>query len=488
MVDYLKRQVYGSKSETAKALDIQISLFDEAEVESDVNAVEPTLEEIDTYRRKKYKGQRKDKLKDLPHDKVLIKTFEEDTICEACGTQMKRIGEEFVRTEVEFIPAKLRVIDYYREVYECRTCRKNGDPYIEKSPMPDPVIPHSFASASSVAYVMHQKFTNGMPLYRQEAEWKNSGLNLSRATMSNWILIASNQWLKPLVDRMHEMMVKEKYLHADETRVQVLREKNRSAQTKSYMWVYSTAKECTTPMRIYEYHPTRNGDNAKQFLKAFSGFLISDAYQAYNKVDNITRCYCWSHLRRCYTDSLPKNHESMEYTLPATAINYCANIFAIEKTIAGKSAEERLKVRQERIKPIVDDFFAWANDIADRKICLPKSKLGKAITYTLNQKEGLTEFLNDGNIPCTNNLAENTIRPFTVGRRAWLFSGSPDGAKASAYVYSIVETAKANNINPFRYLSYVLKNMPGLTYDENPEFLDDLLPWSEEIQNVCKVK
>ena len=299
-VAYLTKKLYGKSSETSKFLGImgQMSFFNEAETEADPAIAEPTLEDVEKVRCKKYPGQRKDKLDKLPHDKITFKLDPQDLTCPQCGTELKPIGEEFVRTEVEYIPAKLRVIDYYRETYECRKCKNTGHPYMEKSPMPNPVIPHSYASPAAVAHVMYQKYVNAVPLYRQESDWKNLGLNLKRQTMSNWILEASRDWLFPLIDLLHKKLLEEKYIHADETRIQVMNEENRKNTTNSFMWVYGTYKDCKTPITIFEYHPTRNGDHAKEFLKGFHGYLMSDAYQGYEKVDGITRCYCWSHYPR----------------------------------------------------------------------------------------------------------------------------------------------------------------------------------------------
>ena len=406
-VVYLTKKLYGRSSETSKALNIQsqMSLFDEAEQEQDPEAKEPTLEEVESYRRKKkYEGQKEEKLKNLPHEKRMMKMHPDDIYCSVCGNEMKLVGEEFVRTEVEFIPAQLKVIDYYREVYECRRCRKkNGFSHIEKSPTPDPVIPHSYASATSVAYIMYQKYVNALPLYRMEKDWENLGLNLSRATMSNWIIIASNEWLKPILDVMHQKMLEESYLHADESPVQVLKEAGRKNTTKSYMWVYGTYKGSKTPIRIFDYRPTRSGANANEFLKGFNGYLISDAYSGYNQVEGITRCYCWAHLRRYFVDSLPKDIQGAGATAPKQAIDLIGKLFAIEEKIANKSSEERYKIRQKESRPIVDEFFAWIE--GNQNQYLAKSKLGKAFTYAMNQKEGLMRYLEDGNIEMSNNLA-----------------------------------------------------------------------------------
>lgn len=484
-VEYLTRKLFGKSSETSKVLGIegQMSLFDEAEQEADSTVPEPSLEEVDTVRRKKYKGQRKEKLDKLPHDKIVFRLDPEDLTCPQCGVELTSVGEEFVRTEVEYIPAKLRVIDYFRETYECKKCKNTGHPYMEKSPLPSPVIPHSFASPASVAHVMYQKYVNALPLYRQEKDWKNLGLNLKRQTMSNWILVAAREWLMPIVNLIHQKMLTEKYLHADETRIQVMNEKGRKNTTDSFMWVYATYKDSKIPIRIFEYHPTRNGDHAKKFLEGFSGYLVSDAYQGYEKVNNITRCYCWSHLRRYFVDALPVDIKKPEATLPSQAIEYCNKLFQIEKELESLSCTERKKQRQKQLKPVLDAFWSWVDKNKDN--CLPKSKLYKAFGYALNQKEGLMNFLKDGNIAISNNLAENSIRPFTVGRKNWLFSGNPEGARASAAVYSIVETAKANNLKPYEYLRYIFKYLPGVRFNEEPEFLEDFLPWNPEVKAFC---
>jgi transposase len=493
-VAYLTKKLFGRSSEKSKALGIegQLSFFDEAETESDTNVSEPDLSEVkEAIRKKKYKGQRKDKLENLPHDKVTFKLHPDELTCQCCNHGLTPVGTEFVRSEVEYNPATLRVIDLYRETYECRKCKQKGTPFMEKSIVPNPVISHSFASASSIANIMYQKYVNHLPLKRQETDFKNLGLNLSRQTMSNWIIEASKNWLHPLVNLLHKELLQEKYLHADETKVQVMKEKNRKNTTLSYMWAYVSYKDSKTPVRIFEYHPGRSGDYAKAFLndfgeESFKGYLISDAYSGYDKVKNVTRCFCWSHLRRYFVDALPKDVTNPESTIPKQAIEYCNKLFKLEEEMEKFSPNERKNQRQKRSKRLVETFFKWVEE--NQGDCLPKSKLAAAFVYAGNQKEGLMRFLEDGNIPLSNNLAENSIRPFTVGRRNWLFCGSPRGADASALVYSIVETAKANNLNPYKYLLHIFKYLPGMRFDEEPEYLNHFLPWNPEIQELCKAE
>ncbi len=484
-VHHLTRKLYGRSSEKTSALSLgQMSLFNEAEMESDPKVKEPDLKRVNGYQRKKAKDGRMELLENLPHEKKLCTLVEEERFCETCSTALVSVGEEFVRTEVEYIPAKLKVIDVYRETFECRSCRKNGLPYMEKSPMPDPVIQHSLATSSTVAWVMHQKFVNAMPLYRQEKEWKTLGLSLSRATMANWIMVASRDWLSPILNLMHTELLKERYLHADETPVQVMNEEGRKNTSDSYMWVYTTAKDAGHPIRIFEYEPGRNGIYPQEFLKGFTGFLHTDAYSGYQKVERITRCLCWSHLRRNFVDALPKDIRGPDDTLSGQGINYCNKLFEIEKTLENLTSDERRLKRLEQEVPVLDAFWEWADSTADK--VLPKSKLSQAINYDLSRKPDLINYLKEGNCSISNNLAENCIRPFTIGRKNWLFSGSPKGAEASAAVYSIVESAKANGLSPYKYLDYIFDRLPGEPFGQYPEILESYLPWNPKIQAICK--
>ncbi len=485
-VTFLTRKLYGNKSEQTSSLGIegQMSIFDEAETLADINAPEPDLKEVASYRRKRFPGQREELLKDIPHEKKLCTLAEEDRFCEKCGNALYSVGEEFVRTEIEFIPAKVRVIDYYRETFECRNCRKNGESYMEKSPMPDPVMQHSYASPSTVAWVIHQKYELAVPLYRQEKEWEALGVSLSRATMSNWIIVCYRDWLSPIVKLLHEKLLTQSYLHIDETPVQVLNESGRKNTTDSYMWVYSSIKNCEQPIRLFEYQPGRSGKYPQEFLKDYTGFIHTDAYKGYEKVSGITRCLCWSHLRRYFVDALPKDINSLEATIPSQAIGYINKLFEIEKKLEILSPEGRKEQRLIQEKPVMDAFWTWAETTANG--ILPKSKLGQAFQYAANQKEGLMNYLLDGNCSISNNLAENSIRPFTIGRKNWLFSGSPKGAEASAGVYTLIETAKANGLNAYKYIQFILSDIPGTAFLQYPEFLEDYMPWDPMIQKICR--
>lgn len=485
-VAFLTRKLYGRSTEQTSSLDIegQMSIFDEAETNADPDAAEPDMKDVAAYQRRRFPGQKEELLKNIPHEKKLCTLAEEERFCQNCGTPLVSVGEEFVRTEIEFIPARVRVIDYYRETFECRDCRKNGKGYMEKSPMPYPVIQHSYASPSTVAWVIHQKYELAVPLYRQENEWKDLGVNLSRATMSNWILASYRDWLSPVVGLLKKKLLEQEHLHIDETPVQVLDEPGRKNTTDSYMWVYCSIKDSRYPIRMFSYHPGRSGTFPQKFLEGYHGYIHTDAYKGYEKVTGITRCFCWTHLRRYFVDALPKDTQGAQATIPSRAIAYINKLFDIEKKLEVLSPERRKEQRLIQEKPVLDAFWSWSETASGG--ILPKSKLGEAFTYAFHQKEGLMNYLQDGNCSISNNLAENSIRPFTIGRKNWLFSGSPKGAETSAGIYTLIETAKANGLNPRKYIQYILSDIPGTGFLQYPEFLEDYLPWNPIIQKICR--
>lgn len=248
--------------------------------------------------------------------------------------------------------------------------------------------------------------------------------------------------------------------------------------------VYSSIKAASQPIRFFEYQPGRGGKYPQAFLSGYQGAIHTDAYKGYEKIAGVTRCFCWSHLRRYFVDALPKDIRGKDTTTPAQAIEYINKLFELEKNLEVLSPEGRKAQRLIQEKPVLEAFWSWAKKASTG--ILPKSKLGAAFTYAFNQKEGLMNYLLDGNCAISNNLAENSIRPFTIGRKNWLFSGSPKGAAASAGIYTLIETAKANGINPNRYIRYILSDIPGSAFLEFPEYLEDYMPWNPRIQKNCR--
>ena len=483
MIMLFRKEKFSSSSEkTPKQVDGQISLFNEAEIEADESVPEPVKKTIHGYLRNAGRTNREELIKDLPVREILCETPSDELYCPNCLSDLKPIGKEVVREELEYIPAKLQIVRYVRMAYECPKCKHTDHPYIEKALTPTFLMNHSLASPSSVANVMYQKYVNAVPLYRQEKEWENMGLSLSRATMANWIIRCSQDYLMPVVEHLQKELLSRDIIHCDETPIQVLKEEGKKPQTKSYMWLYRTGNDDKAPVILYDYQPSRNGDHAVTFLKDFKGYVHSDGYSGYNKLTNITRCGCWAHLRRKFIEAIPsKKDANAPLTNAEIGRDYCNKLFSIEESLKELSPEERKSKRLELEKPVLEAFWCWLESLN----VLKGSALGKAVTYAINQRPYMENYLLDGRCALSNNAAENAIRPFTVGRKNWLFADSPKGAGASAAVYSIIETAKANDLNVYTYLEYLLLYMPDTDWRNHPEELDNLMPWSEAVKTEC---
>lgn len=311
------------------------------------------------------------------------------------------------------------------------------------------------------------------------------GIKLPRTMFSNWV-IKGGEMLVPIYDRMHEELLKLDILHADETPLQVLKEPGRDAKKKSYLWLYRSGRE-GPPIICYEYQPGRGGDYPAQFLKGFAGFLHADGWHAYNDLANVTLCGCWSHARRKFVEALaivPEKHRDDPTLLANIAIARLKRLFRIEKIFGNVTPERRLAARQRLSKPVVDGFKAWLDKEA--ACVLPQSLLGKAFTYCRNQWPKLIQFLDDGRLEIDNNRAERSVKPFVIGRKNWLFANTPSGARTSAIIYSIVETAKENGLNPFDYLKFVFERIKTID-STDPSTIDSLLPWSPDVQTLLRI-
>jgi transposase len=477
-----KQKRFGASSE--KTDSDQLSIFNEAEKESRLNKEEPSLEEI-TYKRRKGKGLKKKSFEDLPVETIHYHLDEDEKVCPECNNSLHEMSKE-IRRELKVIPAQVKVVEHVRHVYACRQCEKeNITTPIITAKMPNPVLKGSFVSPSLMAYIMHRKYCEAVPLYRQEQQFINFGIQLSRQNLANWVMHGANNWLKLLYNRLHTYLVKEPVIHADETTMQVLAEKGKKPTSKSYMWLYSSGRY-GKGIFLYEYQSSRAKKHPKTFLKEFKGYLQTDGYPGYNAVEDVTLVGCFAHARRGFTDALkalPKDAKGSR-TVASEGLEFCNKLFNIEKAIKDKSYKERYETRLEKSKPILKAFLSWLNT-KERQV-LPKSSLGKAIKYCLNQWPKLEAFMLDGKLEISNNRAERAIKPFVIGRKNFLFSKSPKGAMASSIVYSIVETAKANGLNTFYYLNYLFEKLPNIDI-ENMDQLDELLPWSNSIPEECKV-
>lgn len=482
-----KQQKFGASSEKTppEQLRFEDALLNEAELVADLKQAEPTVETI-TYQRRKQRGAREAKLADLPVETIEYQLPEAEQVCPCCNGPLHGMSTE-VRQELKIIPAEVKVVKHVRHVYSCRHCERVGtETPVITAPMPKPAAPGSLASPSMLAFTMAQKYVMGMPLYRQEQQFAYLGVELTRQTLANWTLKAAERWLQPLWERMHTHLLDQPILHADETTVQVLREDGREAQTQSYLWLYRTGRE-GPPIVLYQYRQTRGGENPRDFLAGFRGYLHVDGYPGYHKVNNVTLVGCWAHARRKFDEALealPDDKQKAAVTA-REGLEFCNRLFDIERGAKDATAEERLKVRTAQSKPVVDAFLAWLR--MQRPRVLPKSTLGAAIAYCLNQWDKLVVFLQDGRLELDNNRSERSIKPFVIGRKNWLFSNTPRGATASATIYSIIETAKENGLKPYAYLHWLFEAMPQVENLNDPATLDRFLPWSETVPPEFKL-
>ena len=482
-VDLLRKKLFGSSSEK-RTLDIpgQLNFFNEAEQEQDPALAQ--LEEQDTIlpenptKKRKTRATDTERFKGIPVEKKYLDLPESEKTCPVCGTALKQIGEEFVRRELVFIPAKLKVREYYSRSYECPQCSRHGIPVIKKGKDGRPHMLYGMASAGTVAWVMYQKFCNALPYFRQEKDWKQYGVSITRATMANWVIQNSEAFFTPMYEYFHRKLLEREFAMADETPLQVLHEPGRRAQTKSYMWLFRSGEDGSQPIILYKYSETRAGDNAVDFLHGFKGYLMCDGYSGYNKVPDAKRTACWAHIRRYLTDAIPKG-KALDYTQPSVqGVMYINQLFHLEDVIKAKhtSFDAIKKARLEKEKPVVEGFLSWL----DQQAPVRGTRMEKAVTYIQNRRSYLMTYLEDGRCSFSNNLSENAIRPFTVGRKNWLFCDTPSGAQASSIVYSMVEMAKANGVNVYHYLTYLLEKMP--TNRMSDEELELLAPWNENVK------
>lgn len=477
-----QRRRFGASSEKAiidEGTYRQINLFGEAAEEAVKNLPEPELEEV-TFKRKKQKGKRDGDLAGLPVERIEYELSEEERICSVCGEIMRDMGIGEVRRSLKLIPAKVIVVEEAAHSYVCDHCEKTTihTPII-KAVMPKPLISGSLASPSLVAHIIAQKYSNGMPLYRIENGFLYDGVVVSRQTMSNWVVTCAQTYLLGFWLKLSDELRKETVTHADETPVQVLREPERTAKNKSYEWVYRTGKCANHQIVIYDYQETRKKEHPEAFLKGFTGYVHTDGYQVYHGLPSgIVVVGCWAHARRYWENALKVIDQAKRKGTDAErGVAYINELFKLERKFEKLSPEERYQKRLEQSKPIMDAFFAWAGALE----VLPKSKLGEAVGYAFSQREFLENVLLDGRLELSNNRAERAVKPFVMGRKAWLFSNTPDGAKASSILYSIIETAKANGLHPYNYMKFLLETLPSATSNS----LDALLPWSDSLPEDC---
>lgn len=496
-IEYLTRKLYGRSKETLPFKG-QFTLFNEIEAEYDPNESEPDLEDILPEKKEKGNGKKTKKrsthdemLEGIPTEKVVITLKGEDRICEWCGNEMEVLGEKYVREELHIVPAKIKRVQIYQETLICKHCKEDDAPVIVAPKTPDPLFDKSMAAPSSVSWIITEKFMKHVPTYRLEQQLKQAGVRLRRSTMSKWLIKVTDNYLEGLYDLMVDEQLKRNYLHADETPCQVLKEPDRAPTQKSYIWLYATGDDGLPPILIYDYNPSRSHTVPGEYLKDYHGYLHTDCYDGYNALEeHLTRCTCWAHLRRYWFDAISTDLQKqikkgdIDQDNPGSAVIgflYCDKLFEYEKKYKDLSPDERKAERLKTELPIINKFFAWVKTLKP----LGGSKLEKAVTYSLNNEATFRNYLKDGHCSLSNNFAERCAKTYVMGRKNFLFHDTQAGAKSSIILYSLVETARANNLNVYRYIWLVLTALSG--YKKQLANIADYLPWTEFIQSRCHI-
>ncbi len=497
-LEEFKRQLFGTKSEKTKTTPAG------AGEEAETPAAETIVKEHTRTKKKKTTGD--ERYADIPVRDVIIPVPDKDRRCPYCNAEMARLGYKEVRTELRITPAKAERVRYMQEELICPECRKDGDGTIVQAETPAPLMEHSPASPSVVAYVMFDKSFASVPCYRQEACMAQPGLELPREAMANWCIRCALNYFQPVYTLMHGLLLQREVIHADETACQVLREKGKAAGSTSYMWIYLSGTDGLPPIVLYEYQAGRSGDFPKAFLEGFSGIVQCGGYSGYNKAEDVTLAVCSAHCRRKFYEALPAERqkglelldinsetdvkdvqlpgpEQMESMIPAEiGLVFFNKLFFIEKGLKGMEPDQRKEKRLEKEAPVLEKFRAWIGTL--KPLGGGGSKLEKAVNYAINHRETLQSYMVDGRCELSNNAAERRAKSYAIGRKNSLFHASAAGAEAAALVYSMAETAKANKLNVFQYLYVLLLYMPD--HKDDPAAVEMLLPWSDFIKEHCK--
>lgn len=461
----MKQKQFGSSSE--KLSGLQTELFDEPE-DDENDSLPNTIDQVDVAAHQRTTKKRVSIPAELPRIDIIYDLADVQKICPHDGTALKRIGQQ-THEQLDIIPATIQALNHIRYKYACPCCEK----YIITAQKPAQPIEKSMASPGLLAHIATQKYVDALPLYRQTDIFKRIGVEMDRTTLANW-MVRCGQLVQPLINLIHEKIAQQPFLHMDETVVQVLNEPNKTAQSNSYMWVLRSTLPAASAI-LFHYEPTRSGDAAKALLHGFAGALMVDGYEGYNPVcikNNIIRLGCWAHARRKFIEA-QQSQPRGKTGKADQALAYIQQLYRIEQTIKEKSVDEKCIVRQQQSQPVIDKLKQWLDKSLTQ--VPPKNALGKALLYLQSQWPRLTHYTLHGDYPIDNNAAENAIRPFVIGRKNWLFSASQKGATSSANLYSLIETAKANGLEPYAYLRMIFTQLPNA---QTLEHIEALLPWN----------
>ena len=453
---------YAASSE--KISPDQIRLFDEAEVEAPSAPADEAAITIPAHTRKR-RGRKK-LPEALPRVEVIHALTDDERVCPHDGNPLAEVGE-VTSEQLDIVPAKIQVIRHIRKQYACRCGH-----CIKTAPLPAQPIPKSLASPGLLAHITVSKYQDALPLYRQETILKRIGVDLPRATLANWMIQAGNL-IQPLINLLRDRLLAHDILQMDETTVQVLQEPGKTAASKSYLWVQRGGPP-TQPVVLYDYAPGRGGGVPKRLLDGFTGYLQTDGYDGYNAVvsaNGLTHVGCMAHARRKFSEAVKAQGKHKKRGKAHRGLALIQKLYRVEKQARALTPEARYRHRQRQARPILEELRAWLDDALPQ--IPPTTATGKALNYLHNEWDKLIRYLDDGRLEIDNNGAENAIRPFVVGRKNWLFSASVKGVKASANLYSLIETAKANGLEPYAYLRHLFTELPKA---ETVEAIETLLP------------
>ncbi len=462
-----KHRLYGTRSE--KSVDQSELFFDEAETfvdGEDVVADEQNATDSITPSKKSQPPVRKPLPPELPRVRHVIDLSDEERLC-PCGCTLVEIGED-ISEQLDIIPAQVQVIQHVRKKYACKACEDT----IKTAPRPDVLLPKSIASGNTMAYIITSKYADGLPLYRLSGILGRYGIEMPRQTLSEAILNVEEK-AAPQTDKITQSLMNSVLLYMDETRVQVLNEPDKTPQSNSYMWVQRGGPP-GKPLIQFHYDPGRSTTTAERLLDGFAGTLMTDGYKPYREVakgNDLIHLCCWAHSRRKFIDA-QKAQPKGKTGKADIAIGFIGKLYGAERLTKTSDAATRYQARQQISVPVLKQFYQWL--IKSQQHVPPKTALGKAVSYTLEYWPELSRYIENGEWPIDNNPAENAIRPFVIGRKAWLFSNSQRGATASANLYSLIESAKANGKEPYSYLSWLFEKLPGADLQN----IEALMPWS----------
>ncbi len=495
------QQRFGRGSEKLEAIAGQMTFFNEAEACCDESILEPTIEETiieaeKKPRKNKLKGQREEDLKDFPQEEIPHDVTEEKLL-DTFGKGNWRSMPDEIFWQLRFEPAKWIAEKHVIKVY-VGTDGLHQDEFL-RGDHPNTLFRGSIATPSLEAAIINAKYVNGNPLDRIARDFQTNGLYLSKQTMSNWTVNAAEKYFVPVYELMKATSLKAHVNQCDETTVEVIHD-GRPAGSKSYMWVHLTGELSPAPkIIVYEYQKTRHSDHPKEYYKGFNGILVTDGLEQYHKtardLKGLINANCWAHARRDYADAIKAigkgNEKLIRQSIAYQALVRIGAIYDLENSLKELSPQERLNERQTSIKPLVEEYFAWVKECLSNKVVPPKGKTASGLQYSVNQEQYLKVFLTDGEVPIDDSASERALRNFTIGRKNWMTINTVRGAQASAIIYSITETARANNLNVYYYISYLLTELPKLIgNDGNIEQskLEPLMPWSKTLPTDCYSK